>query len=108
MIEKMREKSICIQVNSREGESTINSLKKIGLINKKLKIKKNQNQLYIPINHQPTSSELETLKNQISDFQLFTSTFNSKKQQAKTLEEFLEEKIPTFLLKNLYMRFSRK
>jgi len=101
MTKKMCEKSICIQVNSREGESTISSLKKIGLINKKLKIKKNQNRLYIPINHQPTSSELETLKKQISDFQLLTTTFISKKQQVKTLEELLEERIPKFMLKNL-------
>lgn len=97
----MCEKSICIQINREKGESTIRSLNKIGLINKKLKIKKNQNQLYIPINHQPTFLELETLKKQISNFQILTSTFIQKKQQIKTLEELLAEKIPKYLLKNL-------
>lgn len=97
----MCEKSICIQVNAKQGESTLRSLKKIGLINKKLKIKENQNQLYIPITRQPTSTELVTLRSQLFDFQLLTTTFIPKNRQTKTLDELLEEKMPKHLLKNL-------
>jgi tRNA (guanine37-N1)-methyltransferase len=97
----MWEKSICIQISREKGESTIRSLNKLGLINKKLKVKKNQNELFIPINHQPNFLELETLKNQISTFQILITTFVRKKQQIKTLEELISGKIPDYLLKKL-------
>lgn len=97
----MSEKSICVQINKEKGETTLKSLNRLGLINKKLKIKKNQNQLFIPINHQPNSLELEKLKIQISDFQILTTTFIQKKQQIKTFEELISGKIPNPLLKKI-------
>ncbi|MCW3998017.1 MAG: class I SAM-dependent methyltransferase family protein [Candidatus Bathyarchaeota archaeon] len=97
----MSEDSICIEVNTKLGELTIRLLNKIGIVNKKFKIKKNQNSLYVPIIHKPNESELEFLKKSISDFQILITSFSLKKNPIKKIDDLLDNQIPKHLLKSL-------
>jgi len=97
----MFEKSISIQVDASQGELMIKKLRKLRLLNNRLKIKKNNNQLLIPLIHKPSWEELATLKVPNCDFQILNETFIPKKNQAKTLDELLEKKIPEFLFEKL-------
>jgi tRNA (guanine37-N1)-methyltransferase len=97
----MSEDSISIEVNTKLGELTIRLLKKIGVFNKKIKIKKNQNSLYLPIIRKLNESELDFLKNSISDFQILSASFDLKKNQIKKIDDLLDNQIPSHLLKNL-------
>jgi tRNA (guanine37-N1)-methyltransferase len=101
VIKEMSEESICIKVNNQLGEFTIKLLNKVGIINKKLKIKKNQNSLYMPIIHKPTESECKFLKKSISGFEILTGSFNLKKNHIKKIDDLLETHIPKHLLRNL-------
>jgi tRNA (guanine37-N1)-methyltransferase len=100
MTKQVFKDSFCIKIQAEYGQITIKSLKKIGLINKKLKIKKSQNALYIPILHEPSDSELELLKLNISAFHITTSSFIPKKYQIKKTDELLVDKIPKDIMKN--------
>ncbi|TRO49430.1 hypothetical protein E2P47_01295, partial [Candidatus Bathyarchaeota archaeon] len=97
----MFEKSISIQVDASQGELMIKKLRKLRLLNNRLKIKKNNNQLLIPLIHKPSLEELATLKVPNCDFQILNEIFITKKNQAKTLDELLEKKIPEFLFEKL-------
>lgn len=100
MTRQIFEVSFCIKVQAEYGESTIKSLKKIGLINKKLKIKKIQNDLYIPLLHKPNNSELTLLKLNISDFRVKTFSFIPKKFKIKKIDELLADRIPRDIMEN--------
>ena len=97
----MCEKSISIQVDANQGELMIKTLKKLRILNYRLKIKKNNNQLLIPLIDKPSWEELVTLKLPNSDFQILDETFIPKKKQAKTLNELLNQKIPKCLVEKL-------
>jgi tRNA (guanine37-N1)-methyltransferase len=97
----MLKTSLCIQVDTSFGEITIKTLKKMELINTKLKIKSYRNSLFIPIKRQLDSNELETLKSKTINFQFTNENFIPKKQHKKKIEELLADKIPNHLLKKI-------
>jgi tRNA (guanine37-N1)-methyltransferase len=97
----MSESSLCIKVTKINGEKTLILAKKLGIIDRKLEIRKNRNHIYIPILRQPKEKELSMLKAQVPDFQLATDVFTKKKQQRKTLAEVLENRLPPHLLASL-------
>jgi len=97
----MSESSLCIKVTKINGEKTIILTNKLGIINRKLEIRKNGNYIYIPIIQQPKEKEISMLKAQVPDFQIAANVFTKKKQQRKTLAEVLENRLPPHLLASL-------
>jgi len=97
----MSESSLCIKVTKINGEKTLILANKLGIIDRKLGIRKNGNHIYIPIIRQPKEKELLMLKAQVPDFQLTTNVFTKKKQQRKTLTQVLENRLPPHLLASL-------
>ena len=97
----MTEDSICMEVNRKQGELTIRLTKKIGLINRNLKIQSYQENLYIPLLRQPNESELELLNRSLSGFKFSKSSFYQKKNNIKKISDLLDDKIPNYLLKIL-------
>jgi tRNA (guanine37-N1)-methyltransferase len=93
--------SLCIKVTKINGEKTLILTKKLGIINRKLEIRKNRNHIYIPILRQPKEKEISMLKAQVPDFQLTTNVFTKKKQQRKPLAQVLEKRLPQHLLASL-------
>jgi tRNA (guanine37-N1)-methyltransferase len=97
----MSESSLCIRVTKINGEKTLILATKLGIIDRKLEIRKNRNHIYIPLLQQPEEKELSMLKAQVPDFQLTTNFFAKKKQQRKTLAQVLENRLPPHLLASL-------
>jgi tRNA (guanine37-N1)-methyltransferase len=97
----MSESSLCIKVTKINGEKTLILTNKLGIIDRKLEIRKNENHIYIPIIQQPKEKEFSMLKAQVPDFQLTTNVFTKKKQQRKSLAQVLENRLPPYLLASL-------
>jgi tRNA (guanine37-N1)-methyltransferase len=97
----MSEPSLCIKVTKIIGEKTLILTKKLGIIDRKLAIRKNRKHIYIPLLRQPEEKELSMLKAQVPDFQLINNVFTKKKQQRKTLAQVLENRLPPHLLASL-------
>jgi tRNA (guanine37-N1)-methyltransferase len=94
----MSEQSLCIKVSKIDGEKTLILANKLGVIDRKLEIRKNKTHIYIPILRQPEEKELSILEAQVPDFQLATNVFTKKKQQRKSLAKVLENRLPPHLL----------
>ncbi len=97
----MPTKSLCIKVPKIHGEKTLKLTGKLEIRNRELEIPKNAQFIYVPLTRQPSEAELATLQTQVPHFQLVTRAFNERKQQAKTLAEVLENKLPPSLLATL-------
>jgi tRNA (guanine37-N1)-methyltransferase len=97
----MSEPSLCIKVKKIHGEKALISANKLGIINRKLKIHRNANHIYVPLIRQPEENELAKLKTQVPDFELATNVFTKKRQQRKALVQALENKLPPHLLASL-------
>jgi tRNA (guanine37-N1)-methyltransferase len=98
----MPKESICLKVPKTLGQETLTLANKLGLTNKNLHIQKDEaNSLYIPLIREPNQSQLELLKSQVPSFELTTFLFPEKKQQEKTLSEFLINELPPDLLASL-------
>jgi tRNA (guanine37-N1)-methyltransferase len=97
----MSEQSLCIKVTKIDGEKTLILTSKLGIINRKLEIRKNKTHIYIPLLRQPEEKELSMLEAQVPDFQLATNVFTKKKQQRKSLAQVLEDRLPPHLLASL-------
>jgi len=97
----MSEPSLCIKVAKINGEKTLILASKLGVIDRKLEIRKNRKHIYIPLLRQPEEKELAMLKAQVPDFQLATNVFTKKKQQRKSLAQVLENRLPPHLLASL-------
>lgn len=97
----MSESSLSIKITKLDGEKTLILAQELGIIDRKLEIRKNRNHIYIPLLRHPKEKELAMLKAQVPDFQLATNFFMKKKQQRKTLAQVLENRFPPHLLASL-------
>ena len=97
----MPKSTICVKVPKKQGERTIALANKLELIDKSLEIRRDEDNLCIPLIRQPYENESATLKNQVPNYQLTTSVFAEKKPPAETLIEALEKHLPPHLLASL-------
>ena len=94
----MPKTATCLKVPKNQGEKAIALASKLALIDKSLGIERDEIDLCIPLVKQPEADELETLKSQVPETQVSTSTFTEKTLQAETLMQALQEKLPPHLL----------
>ncbi|MEM2393701.1 MAG: class I SAM-dependent methyltransferase family protein [Candidatus Bathyarchaeia archaeon] len=97
----MPKKSPCIKVVKKDGEKAITIANKLKIINRELKIQRDESYIYVPLVRWPSSEELEELKKNISIFEVSEATFSETKKGAKTFLELLESKLPPHLLASL-------
>lgn len=97
----MSKKSLCLKILKIHGKKTIILVNKLKLIDRKLKIQRDKDFIYIPIIHQPSENELKTMKKQVPNFKILTYVFPEKKRQITTITELLEDKLPPHLLASL-------
>jgi len=97
----MPKKSACLKVPKIHGEKAIILLVKLKIATKELRIQKVNDFIYIPLIHQLSKKELETLKKQVPECEVSTYTFPEKKKREVTLTELLEDKLPPHLLASL-------
>jgi len=97
----MPKKSVCVKASKIHGEKAIILLNKLKMADKRLKIQGVKDFIYIPLVHQPSENQLETLKRQVPECEVSTYTFPEEKKRKATLTELLEDKLQPHLLASL-------
>ncbi|MCK4424760.1 class I SAM-dependent methyltransferase family protein [Candidatus Bathyarchaeota archaeon] len=97
----MPKKSVCVKASKIHGEKAIILLNKLKIADKELRIQRVNDFIYIPLIHQPSRNELETLKRQVPKCEVATYTFPEEKKRKATLTELLEDKLQPHLLASL-------
>ena len=97
----MFQESMSIKVPKNNGEKVIIITKKLELINKELKIVRDEDYVYIPILQYPTKKESEEIEKAVPNYCLSTHTFTERKSATRTFVELLDDKLSSKLLSNL-------
>jgi tRNA (guanine37-N1)-methyltransferase len=97
----MSKSTLCIKTPKKQGQKTLALASKLELIDKSLKIQRDEDNIYIPLLRRPEENELAVLKNQVPDYQLTTKAFAEKQPTAEKLTQALQNKLPPHLLTSL-------
>jgi tRNA (guanine37-N1)-methyltransferase len=82
------------------GEKALAAVIKVGLIPKNLAIKRDEENLFIPLIRQPSETEWTNLQTQLSTAELTQTSFEEKPQE-KTFIQVLQEQLPSDLAESL-------
>ena len=94
----MPQETPCLKVAKQHGEETVDIVNKLGLTDKRLRIRKgDEDTLYIPLQRQPNEEETALLKIKTPEAQFASCVFLEKKRLEKTLAEALQSLLPTYL-----------
>lgn len=93
--------SRCIKTFKREGQKTLAMANKLGIINRKLEIQRDEKFLYIPVAKQPTREQLKILTDQVRDCTVSMHSFPTRKIPITSITQLLQNKLPPHLLANL-------
>ncbi|MBS7632643.1 class I SAM-dependent methyltransferase family protein [Candidatus Bathyarchaeota archaeon] len=96
----MPRKSKCLKVPKQHAERVLAMVHKLILLNEELQVNKDENYVYIPLNREPTKSELEKTKKISSAIELSIRFFIEKEKNVSYIE-LLEKKLPPHLLASL-------
>lgn len=94
----MPKTSPCLKVPKEYGEKAIKAAKKIGIIDKELEIKRDNNHICVPLTQSLLLKEIEKLKEHLQTLEISTCTFSERKQHPATILELLKDKMPPHLL----------
>ncbi|MEM2337518.1 MAG: class I SAM-dependent methyltransferase family protein [Candidatus Bathyarchaeia archaeon] len=88
----------CLKLPKFYGEKVIISAHKLGIIDKELKIQRDNDYIYVPLVRSPQSDEFEKLREYSPTIEVLTYTFPEQRKKPKTIHEALEDKMPPHLL----------
>lgn len=97
----MPKESLCLKIPKSKGEKAIILANKLKIVDKGLKVERNQKFIYVPLIRSPSKDELDTLQNQILEYEITLRVFQEKKETSKTFMEYLEDRLPPYLLASL-------
>jgi tRNA (guanine37-N1)-methyltransferase len=97
----MSKKVVCVKVPKIHGEKAIILANKLEIVKKELAIQRNKNFIYIPLDRQPSESELKMFMEQVPNSKILTYMFQERKREVRTFVELLESKLPPHLLVSL-------
>jgi tRNA (guanine37-N1)-methyltransferase len=97
----MTKSTISVKVPKKQGEKAIALANILGLIDKSLEIRRDENNLCIPLLRQPTQNELAMLKSGLPEAELFINVFAEKRPAVQSLLQVLENDLPPNLLASL-------
>ena len=84
-----------LKVQKSYGEKIISSLKEFQILDKSLKIKKNEDFIFVPLEKFPSNEILNEIKRIRKDITIEELDFEERENDIKTLEKSLENKIGT-------------
>ncbi len=84
-----------LKIQKSYGEKIISSLKECRILDKNLKIKKNENFIFVPLERYPSNEVLHKIKRIRKDITVGEFDFQEREDDIKTLEKLLENKIGT-------------
>jgi tRNA (guanine37-N1)-methyltransferase len=94
----MQKTAIYIKVSKKQGETAIAFASKIGVLDKSLKINRDETNLCVPLVRSLDDKELTLLKGQLAEFRVETGVFIQKEPATVTITEILESKLPPHML----------
>lgn len=94
----MPKKSPCLKVAKKDGEKAITLTNNLKIVNRELKIQRNEVHIYVPLIRFPSPEEFEKIKEQVSTLEISEGAFPERKKQTKTFLELLENRLPPHLL----------
>lgn len=97
----MPRKTLCLKVRKINGEKTIALAYSLGIIDKELKVQRDEDHIYVPLARNPSQNETQRLNQQIESLEISTCTFQERKTYPKKFTEFLEDRLPPSLLASL-------
>ena len=97
----MTKSTISVKVPKQQGETAIALANKLRLIDKSLEIRRDKENLCIPLLRQPIQNELVKLKSEVPETELSTNVFAEKRPAAQSLLQVLENDLPPNLLASL-------
>ncbi|MCS7120961.1 MAG: class I SAM-dependent methyltransferase family protein [Nitrososphaerota archaeon] len=91
-------RAYCLKVPKEFGENCILLAKYLGILNASLKIRADNNFLYVPLISKPDESQLKDIGKRIENFQIQTEDFSVRKRQKWEPSEIAAEHLPPHLL----------
>jgi tRNA (guanine37-N1)-methyltransferase len=101
----MPKDAISLKIPKNQGEKAIALAVKMKFFDKSLEIGRDEKSLYVPLLRKPKGNELTTLKAEIKNAEVTTTTFAEKKPVSQTLIQILQDKLPPHLLARLPQAF---
>ncbi|MEM1659591.1 MAG: class I SAM-dependent methyltransferase family protein [Candidatus Bathyarchaeia archaeon] len=93
--------SICIKVPKKSGEKSIALASRLNILNRELKIYRDNENLYIPLIREPTDDEIKILKEHIPDLEVTVQQLQAKDRKSISIMDLLADKLPPHLLASL-------
>lgn len=90
--------SVCLMVPKKLGEQAIRLVAELELFDGKLQIQQTIASLYIPLTAEPSTADLDLLKNKLVTFKIIIYDFAERKKQHLLPLDFLADKLPPNLL----------
>jgi len=97
----MDKMAVCMKVPRKQGQEAIALANQLGVLDKSLLIKRDQEDICIPLARQLEESEVATLKSRFAQYRLETLVFAQKQPTAGTVMQALKGKLPPDLQASL-------
>ena len=97
----MFERSRCVKTPKTYGEKTIALASRLDVINRELRIEKDDYFIYVPLVRSLHETELKAFKEKIPECEASTHVFPRRRKQIATFAEILEDKLPQHLLSSV-------
>ncbi|HKM59726.1 MAG TPA: class I SAM-dependent methyltransferase family protein [Candidatus Bathyarchaeia archaeon] len=94
----MQKTAFCLKVSKKHGETALAFANKLGVLDKSLKIERDETNLRVPLVRSLEEKELATLKRQVAESLVEMGVFIKKQPAVVTLTQTLETKLPPHLL----------
>jgi len=91
----------CIRVEKTYGEKAIVIAKRIGLLNRDLRVQREQDYLYVPLIRKPQETDLKELEANLPRFEVLQREFFELVKRPPKLVDLLSGKLPPHLLASL-------
>jgi len=93
--------TVALKISKKSGQKALTLLRKVGLLNRELKLQRQNDCLHIPLIHAPTPKELEELKKSMPDLMISEREFFKSSKQPAGLVDILGDKLPPNVLASL-------
>jgi len=93
--------AVALKISKKSGQKALTLLRKLGLLNRELKLQRQTDCLHIPLIHAPTPKELEELKKSMPDLMISEREFFKSSKQPAGLVDILGDELPPNVLASL-------
>jgi len=97
----MKNPTLCFKVPKRHGGKTLALVNRMKIVNGNLKVRSDEDFVYIPLNDQPPEATINTIKRQVASLEISTYSFHQRKKPQPSLIDLLGDKLAPHLLASL-------